>query len=227
MKRALSSIVAIVGKDLRIEWRTKDIVLTMVLFAVVLVVIFSFSLTDESLSRHAAAGGVLWVSILFCGSLGLGRIFEREREGETLRALLMLPTSRGLLYLAKLSSTLIYIVATELLIVPLVLLLFDLQPARPALFVLLLFGGTLGFAALGSLFAASLMRAGGRDVLLAILTYPLVTPIVIAGTKGTAALLGSPPEPQTAIAWLKLIVAFDVTFVTLSLWTFGPLVASD
>ena len=218
----------IVAKDLRVEWRTKEIIYTMVLFSVLLVVIFSFAfIEDDGAPRADIAGGILWVAVAFSGTLGLGRVFEREREDETITALLMTPVSRAAIYTAKLVGTLIYMLITEAVVVPLLILLFGLKIGSGGLFVAVLLSGTIGFAAVGSLFAAGLMRARSRDVLLGILTYPLAMPVIVAGAKGTAALLASPAEPAAALLWLKLQGAFDVIFVVLSLWAFGPLVAES
>ena len=95
--------------------------------------------------------------------------------------------------------------------------------ARPALLATLLVTGTTGFGAVGTLFAAMLVRARSRDVLLPILLYPITVPVIIAGVRGTAALMASPPDTASAIMWLGILVAFDAVFVTLALWTFEPL----
>jgi ABC-type transport system involved in cytochrome c biogenesis permease component len=112
----------------------------------------------------------------------------------------------------------------ELLVVPLVALLFQAALfARPLLFVALLVAGTVGFASVGTLFAAMLVRARTRDVLLPILLYPITVPVMIAGVRGTSALLASPPDEAMATMWIALLTSFDVVFVTLALWTFEPL----
>ena len=95
--------------------------------------------------------------------------------------------------------------------------------SRPLLMAGLLAGGTIGFAAVGTLFAAMLVRARSRDVLLPILLYPITIPVIIAGVRGTVALLGETPDEATATMWLGILAAFDVVFVTLALWTFEPL----
>jgi ABC-type transport system involved in cytochrome c biogenesis permease component len=112
----------------------------------------------------------------------------------------------------------------ELFLVPMVAFLFQASLfSRPLLLVGLLAGGTIGFSAVGTLFAAMLVRARSRDVLLPILLYPITIPVIIAGVRGTAALLAAPPDNATATMWLGILVAFDVVFVTLALWTFEPL----
>jgi heme exporter protein CcmB len=171
-----------------------------------------------------AAAGILWIAIAFSGTLALGRTFERERYGETLRALLLAPAPRPALYVGKLLGMLALLGVAELLLVPLIAFLFQAALfSRPLLLVAILGGGTIGFAAVGTLFAAMLVRARSRDVLLPILLYPITIPVIIGGVRGTAALLASPVDEPSAVMWIGILTAFDVVFVTLSLWTFEPL----
>jgi len=116
------------------------------------------------------------------------------------------------------------LVAAEVLLVPLVSVLFQANlVAQLALLAPLLLLGTIGFAAVGTLFAAMLVRARTRDVLLPILLYPITVPVMIAGVRGTSALLQEPAESTLAIMWIGILASFDVVFVTLALWTFEPL----
>ncbi|PID39041.1 MAG: hypothetical protein CSA65_06435 [Proteobacteria bacterium] len=215
------------AKDLRLEWRSREIVYTMALFSALLVIIFAFAFADRARPFPGAAGGLLWIAITFSGTLGIGRFFEREREGETIRALLLSPSSPAALYTAKLLAMVLFMATTTAVVLPMLVLFFHLEVAEPALFALLLVLGILGFAAVGSLFAAGLMRARSRDVLLGILTYPIALPVIIAGAKGTAALTATQPDIAAAMTWLKLVGGFDVVFITLSLWVFGPLLSGD
>src|SRR4030095_1619830 len=170
-----------------------------------------------------AAAGILWIAIAFSGTLALGRTFERERYGDTLRALLLAPGARAAVYVGKLVGIVALLVRTEAVIVPLVALLFQARLGDHLLLIssLLLFG-TVGFATVGTLFAAMLARARSRDVLLPILLYPVTIPVMIAGVRGTAALLEATPQLDMARLWIMLLVSFDVVFLTLSLWTFEP-----
>lgn len=220
-------VLQILAKDLRVEWRSKEIVYAMVFFGVLVVVIFSFAFARHGQPMHNVAGGILWVVVAFAGTLGLTRFFDRERE--TQRALLLCPVSRSAIYLAKVLGMVIFIGITEAVVLPLLVLLFGLrvQLAELGLLVSILVAGTAGFAAVGSLFGASLMQSRSRDVLLGILIFPIVTPVIVAGAKGTAALLATPADPAAALVWLKLLAAFDLLFVTLSLWAFEPLVRGE
>jgi len=214
----------VLRKDVAIESRSGEILYTTMFFALSCVVVFAFALVREGTLVADAAAGILWIAIAFSGTLALGRTFERERYGETLRALLLAPAPRAAVYVGKLLGIVLLLLIAEALLVPLVAVLFDAALfARPLLLAGLLVTGTIGFAAVGTLFAAMLVRSRTRDVMLPILLYPITVPVIIAGVRGTAALLA--PDPDTAIAemWIALLVCFDVVFVILSLWTFEPL----
>jgi heme exporter protein CcmB len=210
-------------KDLTIEVRSREIVYTTVFFAISAVLVFAVSFVREGRAVEDAAAGILWIAIMFAGTLALGRTFERERQTETLRALMLAPTERPAIYVGKLLGMLVLLTVTELILVPLVALLFQAALfAQPLLMVGLLAFGTLGFCAVGTLFAAMLVRARTRDVLLPILLYPITIPVIIAGVRGTVALIQTEPDVPMAQLWLSVLVFFDVVFVTLSLWTFEP-----
>jgi heme exporter protein CcmB len=211
-------------KDLVVEVRTREIVYTMLVFSVLVVLVFAFAFVREGQAAPDVAAGILWIATAFAGTLGLGRALDREREGDTLRALLLSPASRPAIYLGKLLGIVVYMLIAEAVTAPLVMLLFDAPfAARPGTLAALLVLGTIGFAAVGSLFAAMLLRARSRDVLLAIVLYPLTVPVIIGGVLGTAALGQSPPADAVARMWLQLLAVFDIVFVTLSLWMFEPL----
>ncbi len=219
--KLLETIWLVVRKDLLIEFRSREIVYTTLFFAVSVMLVFSFSFVREGVAVEGAAPGILWVAVAFSGTLALGRAFERERQNETLRGLLMSPAERPALYLGKLAGIMLLLVSVEVVIVPLVAFMFQAPLFRyPALMAGLLLTGTLGFAAVGTLFAAMLVRTRSRDVLLPLLLYPITVPVVIAGVRGTAALLETTPDLPMARAWLSMLVFFDVVFVTLALWTF-------
>jgi heme exporter protein B len=214
----------VLRKDFAIEARSWEVLTTTLFFASSCVLVFAFAFVKEGRAVEDAAAGILWIAVAFSGTLALGRTFERERYGETLRALLLAPAPRPALYVGKLLGMLAILGVAEALLVPMVALLFQAAMfSRPLLLAGLLAGGTIGFAAVGTLFAAMLVRARSRDVLLPILLYPITIPVIIAGVRGTAALLESPPNEPTALMWIGILVAFDTVFVTLALWTFEPL----
>ena len=217
----LRTVWLVTRKDLLIEARSREILLTTLFFAVSCVLVFAFGFVREGKAVEDAAAGILWIAIAFSGTLALGRAFERERQSETLRALMMAPIDRPALYVGKLVGVLILLAVVEAIVVPLVALMFQAPLfAYPFLMIALLVTGTLGFCAVGTLFAAMLVRARSRDVLLPVLLYPITIPVIIAGVRGTAALLQAEVDLPMARAWLSMLTFFDVMFVTLSLWTF-------
>jgi heme exporter protein CcmB len=223
MKAFARAVWVVTRKDILIETRTREILLTTVFFALACVLVFAFGFVKEGRPMEDVAAGILWIAIAFSGTLALGRAFERERQGETLRALLIAPIDRPALYLGKLLGILILLGAVEILIVPLVALMFQAALFDHALLMMgLLAAGTLGFAAVGTLFAAMLVRARSRDVMLPVLLYPITVPVIIGGVRGTAALLAPTADLAMARLWLSMLVFFDVVFVTLALWTFEP-----
>jgi heme exporter protein B len=216
----------ITRKDLLAEARSRELVSTTLFFAVACVMVFAFAFVREGQALGDAAAGILWIAVAFSGTLALGRAFERERQAETLKALLLAPVERAAVYLGKLTGLLLLMVGVELVIVPIVALWFAAPITRaPFLLAALLVSGTVGFAAVGTLFAAMLVRAHSRDVLLPVLLYPITVPVIIAGVRGTAAIFALEPNLEAARAWLSMLVFFDVVFVTLALWTFAPVMS--
>lgn len=211
----------VLRKDLTVEMRSGEIAYTTLFFAASCVLIFAFALVREGRAPEGGAAGILWIAILFAGTLALGRAFERERQAETLRALLLAPVPRPAIYVGKLLGIVALLGATEVVLLPLVDFLFTARLfAHPFWLAGIVVTCTIGLAAVGTLFAAMLVRTRSRDMLLPVLLYPVVVPVIIAGVQGTTALLQ--PEFDAAVArfWLLLLVTFDVVFVVLALWTF-------
>ena len=214
----------VVRKDLAVEARSRELLYTTLFFALSCVLIFAVAFVREGRPLGDAAAGILWIAIAFSGTLALGRSFERERYNDTLRALMLAPVARPAIYVGKLLGILALLAATEIVTVPLVALLFQAKLfERGFLMAALLVAGTVGFACVGTVFAAMLARARSRDVLLPILLYPVTIPVMIAGVRGTGALLDAEPNIAMAEFWIVLLLFFDVVFVTLALWTFEPL----
>jgi heme exporter protein CcmB len=220
----LRTALLVLRKDFAIEVKSREIIYTTLLFALSCVLVFSIAFVKEGEPLEDAAAGILWIAIEFAGTLALGRTFERERYGETLRALLLAPAPRAAIYVGKMLGIVVLLAVCELLLVPLVALLFRSRLfEEPVLLVALLLTGTVGFAVVGSLFAAMLVRARTRDVMLPILLYPMTVPLMIGGVRGTVALTQTPVDQPSAIMWIVLLLCMDAVFLILALWTFEPL----
>src|SRR5262245_4907795 len=153
----------VLRKDFTVEVRSLEIAYTTIFFAISCVLVFAFALVQEGRAPEGGAAGILWIAIAFAGTLALGRTFERERQSETLRALLLAPAARPAVYLGKLLGIVALLLAAEILLVPLVTLLFQAPLLEhPAWLALILVAGTIGFAAAGTLFAAMLLRVRRR-----------------------------------------------------------------
>ncbi|MCB9532191.1 MAG: heme exporter protein CcmB [Myxococcales bacterium] len=214
-------LAAIAGKDLRIELRAREILYTATLFSVVVIVVFLFSGFGDSGETRRAAPGVLWVTIAFVGTLVFGRTFQREREQNAIAGLLLAPSIVGPLFAAKLLVNLALLGAIELIVVPVVTVTFGVPLAAVGGAVALVVAlGTLGFAALGTVLAASLSTLRLREVLLPIVLYPLCLPLLLACVKATQLLVAG-DGLGAARGWLSIVVAFDVLYLALSRWLFG------
>jgi heme exporter protein CcmB len=219
----LATAARVARKDLLVESRSREVVYTSLLFAISCMLVFAFGLVKEGRVVTDATAAILWITIAFAGTLALGRIFDRERQNETLRALLLAPASRAAIYAGKLVGVLTLLLLVEAIVVPLVMVMFGATLFRhPAVMLGILLAGSLGYAAVGTLFAAMLARSRSRAALLPVLLYPITVPVIIGGVRGTAALLQPEADLVIARAWLTMLVAFDAVFITLCLWTFEP-----
>ena len=216
----------IARKDLAVEVRSRELIYTAVFFALACLLIFAFAFVEGRTTVRNAPAGILWITIVFSGTLALGRTFERERQSDTLRALLMTPVERPSIYLGKLLSLLVLLGGIQAVVVPLVGLLFGAPILRaPFMLAGLLALGTLGFAIVGTLFAAMLTRASSRDVLLPVVLYPMTLPALIGGMQGTLWIFAVEPNYALVQNWLAMLVFFDAVFLTLALWTFAPVMS--
>ena len=226
MKAFLRATWRITRKDLRIELRTKEVVVTTGLFSLLIVVLSSLSFYLSKGLAERIAPGVLWVSIAFAGVLSVGRSWERERDNEVLRALLLAPIPRGALFTGKLLANLVFVTIIEALVLPLTALFFhvDLLPILPML-VALLFLGTLGFVAAGTLFGALAARSGSaRELMLSLVVFPLIAPALLGAVAATRDLFGGVPIGEL-FGWIRALLAFDLIFLAAGVALFDPLLA--
>jgi heme exporter protein B len=201
-------------KDLLLEIRCRESLLAMFFFGTLLLFVFHFAFEIRPERVAEMAPGLLWLAFLFTGTLGLTQLFQAERENHCLDALLLSPIDRGALYLAKVSFNLILMLLVELTVFPLFWVLFNLEFGRllPFLFLVALLG-TIGFCVLGTLFAAVTLKARARELLLPLVLFPLVIPVILATVRGMEIILRA-GEFEEALPWLRLLIAFDVIFLT-------------
>jgi heme exporter protein B len=210
--RALTQIITILRKDVLIEMRSKEVVITMLIFSLAVVVIFNFIFDPGSELVQSAAPGILWVAIMFASNLGLARTFAREQENGMMQGLLLCPVDRSFIYLAKVIGNIIFIFFVELVTLPIMIALFDLAVQNRLtvlLFILLL--GTAGFASVGTIFSAISANTRSREIMLPILLFPITIPVMLASIKSTTYLLGG-NEIQQVWPWIRLLLGFDIVF---------------
>lgn len=213
----LEQMTTILWKDIRCELRSKQTLTGMGLFALLVLVIFNFAFDLRADNTVALAPGALWVAFVFASLLGLGRTIAAEQEKGSMDRLLLCPVDRKAIYLAKLLGNLLFIGVVELVALPVYAVLFNVPLFASALIPIVLLG-TLGIAAVGTLFSAMTAATRARELLLPILVFPLIVPVVISAVRATGSLLAPVAnEPP----WLGLIIAFDVIFLSISMLTFG------
>ena len=214
----LRKVLAIVQKDVAVELRTKEILSSMFIFALQVIVIFSFALEMRIENVRQVTPGVLWVTFIFTGTLGLNRSFAREKDKGCLEGLLLCPVDRSAIYFGKLLGNAIFMLIMEAIILPIFLVLFNVSLFQPAL-ILIIVLGTIGYAGVGTLLAAMAAHTRAREVMLPILLFPIMVPAMIAAVKATGGIVDGQELSEIA-HWVRLLVAFDVIFLAISFMTF-------
>ncbi len=205
-------LVNLIKKELLIELRSKQILVSMAAFGLSVVLIFAFSFSVSQSILETFAPGLFWVLILFTSVLGLHRLFDYEKEFDAFSLVIGAPVDRGTIYISKWISGWIYLVVAEIIIIPLFVLFLQLrwtQPILPGIGILFL--GNSGIMAIGALISGLAMRARMSEVLLPVLLFPLVTPVLIAVTKATTAYLNAQPFILWQF-WVLILASFTVIF---------------
>jgi heme exporter protein B len=219
-------VLLLFWKDALLELRRRESLLTMFFFGTLLLFVFQFAfdLTTESVS--ALVPGLLWLAFLFTGTLGLAQLFQAEREQHNFDALLLAPLDTGALFLAKAGFNLALMAVVELVVIPLFWVLFNLPSWNllPQIFLVTLLG-TIGFCALGTLMAAVTLRARARELLLPLVLFPLMIPVILATIRCLEEVLRA-GQLVEEIAWLRLLLGFDVIFLTAGVMIFDWVVES-
>lgn len=226
MKDFIIQMMMMVRKDLISEWRSKDIFNAMFVFSILVILVFNFSfeIFMEDV-KNLVSAGVLWVTFIFTGILGLNRSFGAEIDQDCLDGLIVSPGDKNAIFLGKLLVNFIFIASVEVLSLPLFLIFFNLNlfAVLPKI-ALVLFLGTLGFSTIGTLFSAISSNTRARDMMLPILVLPIMIPLIIASVKATSGILQVTDGGGAGLAkiagWLKLLVATDLIYLLVALLTF-------
>jgi len=211
VSNTIAVALAVARKDLRAEWRTRELVPALAQFVVLALVIANFGFQIDSRNAPMIAPGVLWMALVFAGLVAFGRTFAAEREQASLEAMLMTPASPVAIFAGKALAATLLLVGCEAVLLPALTLFFGTPLSVPIIAAVLL--ATIGMAALGCLFAAMVARVRARELLLPLLTLPLWIPFIVAGGQAVQVAMGASGTYDQALA---LLIDFDILFVVLT-----------
>ena len=213
--RAMS---AVVWKDLAAEWRSREMVSAMLVFSLLVIMIFNFALELDAAERQGVTSGVLWVTFVFAGTLGLNRSLAVEKDRGCLDGLLLAPVDRTAIYFGKMLANLVFMLMIAVIILPIYSVLYNTNLFLPGLF-LVVFLGSEGYVAIGTLLAAMSVQTRTRDILLPILLFPIVIPVLVAAVKATGGFL-QVLAFEDIRPWINLLLVYDVVFTAAAFMVF-------
>jgi len=216
----LGIVALVAAKDLRTELRSREQALSLMVFALLVLVVFNFAFDFTILDFGSLGPGILWVAFIFSGVLALNHAFRIEREQDRIEGILLAPIDRSAFYLGKVLSTVIFMGTVEAVLVPLSAILFNQSiTPRLGLMVLALVLNTIGFAAVGTLFAAITTQTRRSEVLLPLLLFPAAVPIALAAVRATSHILAGRPFARYA-NWIYMSAAYDLVFIAAAVLLF-------
>jgi heme exporter protein B len=211
--------LAITRKDVISEFRTREIILSVLVFTLLVILIFNFAFGESPQAVNLTAPGMLWVTFAFAGVLSLNRAFVMEKEEGCLEGLMVCPVSREAIYAGKMLGSFLFMLLIEIVATPIFAFLFNLNVLTFEIAVITLLA-TVGFVACGTLFSALAMRTKSRELVLPILFLPVVVPVIISAVKASGLALAGASWSGMA-GWLLVIAAFDAIFLVVSFWVFS------
>ncbi|MBO8125733.1 MAG: heme exporter protein CcmB [Firmicutes bacterium] len=215
MKEFLSAVGAIVWKDLKAEFRTKEMISSMLIFAFLVIVIFSFAFDPTAQSVKKILPGVIWVAFIFAGTLGLNRSFLSEQINEAIQGLMLAPVDRAAIYFGKVLGNMIYTSLVEAVALPVFIILFDFSFSGSWLsLILVVVASTFGFVAVGTFLAALASNTRTSEVLLPIILFPVIVPVIIGAVEMTKAIFAGSSLGEVA-TWLRVVLVYDVVFLVI------------
>lgn len=217
---SIAIIWALLRKDLKVEWRQRETIASVCIFGVLVVFLFDFAFAPSGEESLRLLPGVLWIAFAFAGILAFNRSFAAERQNSCLDGLRLAPIEPGLIYLAKVIASLIFLGVAEAVITLAVALWYNF-PFLPELkwFASIAFLGTVGYVAVGVTFGAVAANTRMREMMLPVLQFPVIVPIFIAAVEATSGALRGDSANQFA-SWVRLLVVFGVIFTVLSFMLF-------
>ena len=222
MIQLLRPIGVLVWKDILLELRSRDLVVSVLVFGLVVVVVFNFALNVTAQRVTTVAPGILWVAFAFAGVLAMNRAFAREQDQGGLDGLLLTPVSRDSIFLGKAAASFLFMILVEAILLPIFAGLLNFSAVSFTL-VLTIVLATVGFALVGTLFSAIAVQTKSREILLPVLFFPVILPVIVGAVEATKQAIGG--ETIVGIGhWLPLIGAFDALFLVICPWVFSIVV---
>ena len=217
----LRNALLIAGKDLRAEAKSKQVLPTMLVFAGLVILVFSFAFDPTNSAVQALIPGLIWMITLFAGILGLNRSFVSEQKNDNLFGMIVAPVDSISIYLGKFLANFIMILIVQLFAIPFLFLLFDFPfSGSIGWFMIAILIGTFGFVSIGTFLAAIAGNSGSSEMLLPLLLFPITTPILIGVVEATKVILVHPDQLDNGIRWLQMILGYDVIFFGLCIVLF-------
>jgi len=222
--RFFNAVGAVVWKDIAAEMRSRELISAMFVFAILVLFIFNFALDLDPSTRSSPniTSGVLWVTFVFAGTLGLNRSLSMEKDRGCLDGLLLAPVDRSAIYFGKLFSNFIFMLLVEAIILPVYSVLYNVNLFNWGL-VLVILLGSFGYVAVGTVLSAMAVQTRTRDILLPILLFPVILPVIIGAVKGSSAFLQGLPLAEI-MPYINLLLAFDVIFTAVAYMVFDYVV---
>ena len=217
-RRYLHTIWVIFRKDVQVEWRGRQGVPVMLVFSLLVIFLFNFSLQLSPQLQSGLASGLLWVTLAFAGTLGLNRSVTLERENNALEGLMLAPVDRSAIFFGKALSNLVFTLLVAVILMPIISLFFRQNLLRPSLFLVILLG-TGAYTSLGTILSALSIQTRTRDVLLPVLLYPLALPVLIAAVEASQGILSDQPIGELQ-SWFYLLLGCGILFTAAGLLLF-------
>lgn len=222
MTSFLGPLLVMVWKDILLELRSRDIIISVLVFGFLVVVVFSFALNVTPRLVTQLAPGILWVAFAFAGTLAMNRAFVREKEQGGLEGLLLSPVNRDAIFLGKALVSFLFMLIVEAVLLPVFAALLGFSAFSFALFLTIALA-TLGFATVGTLFSAIAVQTRSREIMLPVLFFPIILPVLIAAVEASTRAIGG--ETSVGLGrWLPLIAVFDALFLVICPWVFSYVV---
>ena len=215
-------VAAVVWKDLRAEFRSRELFSAMLVFSLLIILIFNFALELDIRTRQSVTAGVLWATFAFAGTLGLNRSMAIEKDRGCLDGLLLAPVDRSAIYFGKVISNLAFMLIVEIIVLPVYSVLYNVNLFQLGLLLVILLG-SIGYTAVGTLLAAMSVQTRTRDILLPILLFPVVIPVLLAAVKASGGFLAGEDLVDILLP-INLLIAYDIIFIAVAFMVFDNVV---